>query len=101
MIIDGRTLVTGSFNFTRQAEIENAENLLILKGYIRPRHRLPQGFRQPQVHARQPEIKRVRPAHQEVNNSVCSGSAAVTSRASDSVEIPCFSDRRPVDKLGG
>ena len=33
MIIDGRTLVTGSFNFTHQAEIENAENLLILKGY--------------------------------------------------------------------
>ena len=31
MIIDKRTLITGSFNFTRQAEHENAENLLILK----------------------------------------------------------------------
>jgi phosphatidylserine/phosphatidylglycerophosphate/cardiolipin synthase-like enzyme len=32
MIIDGRTLITGSFNFTNQAEHENAENLLILRG---------------------------------------------------------------------
>jgi phosphatidylserine/phosphatidylglycerophosphate/cardiolipin synthase-like enzyme len=33
MIIDGRTLITGSFNFTHQAEAENAENLLVIKGY--------------------------------------------------------------------
>lgn len=32
IIIDRRTLLTGSFNFTRQAENENAENLLIIKG---------------------------------------------------------------------
>jgi hypothetical protein len=32
IIIDRCTLITGSFNFTRQAENENAENLLILKG---------------------------------------------------------------------
>ena len=32
MVIDGRTLITGSFNFTRQAENENAENLIVLKG---------------------------------------------------------------------
>ena len=31
MIIDRKTLLTGSFNFTRQAEHENAENLLILR----------------------------------------------------------------------
>jgi phosphatidylserine/phosphatidylglycerophosphate/cardiolipin synthase-like enzyme len=31
MIIDGATVVTGSFNFTRQAE-SNSENLLIIKG---------------------------------------------------------------------
>lgn len=30
MIIDGRTLITGSFNFTTAAEAHNAENLLIL-----------------------------------------------------------------------
>lgn len=33
MIIDQRTLVTGSFNFTNQAEHENAENLLVIKGH--------------------------------------------------------------------
>ena len=33
MIIDQRTIITGSFNFTRQAELENAENLLIIKGH--------------------------------------------------------------------
>jgi phosphatidylserine/phosphatidylglycerophosphate/cardiolipin synthase-like enzyme len=30
MVIDGRTVITGSFNFTRQAENSNAENLIIL-----------------------------------------------------------------------
>lgn len=31
MVIDGTTVVTGSFNFTKAAEEKNAENLLILK----------------------------------------------------------------------
>jgi len=31
MIIDGKTVVTGSFNFTNAAEYKNAENLLIIK----------------------------------------------------------------------
>ena len=30
MIIDGETVVTGSFNFTRAAEEKNAENLLVI-----------------------------------------------------------------------
>jgi phosphatidylserine/phosphatidylglycerophosphate/cardiolipin synthase-like enzyme len=33
MIVDRKTLITGSFNFTQQAELHNAENLLILKGH--------------------------------------------------------------------
>jgi phosphatidylserine/phosphatidylglycerophosphate/cardiolipin synthase-like enzyme len=33
MIIDRKVLVTGSFNFTNQAENQNAENLLIIKGH--------------------------------------------------------------------
>lgn len=32
LIVDNRTLVTGSFNFTRQSEEENAENLLVVQG---------------------------------------------------------------------
>jgi phosphatidylserine/phosphatidylglycerophosphate/cardiolipin synthase-like enzyme len=31
MVIDGGTVITGSFNFTRAAELKNAENLLILE----------------------------------------------------------------------
>jgi phosphatidylserine/phosphatidylglycerophosphate/cardiolipin synthase-like enzyme len=31
IVIDRRTVITGSFNFTRQAEHSNAENLLILR----------------------------------------------------------------------
>jgi phosphatidylserine/phosphatidylglycerophosphate/cardiolipin synthase-like enzyme len=30
MIIDGETVVTGSFNFTKAAEENNAENLLVI-----------------------------------------------------------------------
>ena len=31
MIIDQETVITGSFNFTRAAEDENAENLIIIR----------------------------------------------------------------------
>lgn len=31
MVIDGRTVITGSFNFTKAAESSNAENLLIIE----------------------------------------------------------------------
>jgi phosphatidylserine/phosphatidylglycerophosphate/cardiolipin synthase-like enzyme len=32
MVIDGETVITGSFNFTKAAEEKNAENLVILQG---------------------------------------------------------------------
>ena len=32
IIIDGRVLITGSFNFTEAGEWQNAENLLVIKG---------------------------------------------------------------------
>ena len=31
MVIDGRTIITGSFNFTESAEARNAENLLVIR----------------------------------------------------------------------
>ena len=31
MIIDGETVITGSFNFTKAAEENNAENLLVTR----------------------------------------------------------------------
>ena len=33
MVLDSRTVITGSFNFTFQAEHENAENLMILRNH--------------------------------------------------------------------
>jgi phosphatidylserine/phosphatidylglycerophosphate/cardiolipin synthase-like enzyme len=30
MVIDGETVITGSFNFTKAAEESNAENLLVI-----------------------------------------------------------------------
>lgn len=34
MVIDGETTMTGSFNFTAQAENSNAENLLVITGKL-------------------------------------------------------------------
>jgi phosphatidylserine/phosphatidylglycerophosphate/cardiolipin synthase-like enzyme len=31
MVIDGQTVITGSFNFTKEAETSNAENLLVIR----------------------------------------------------------------------
>jgi phosphatidylserine/phosphatidylglycerophosphate/cardiolipin synthase-like enzyme len=31
MIIDGETVITGSFNFTKAAEENNVENLLVIR----------------------------------------------------------------------
>ncbi|HVS36384.1 MAG TPA: phospholipase D family protein [Gemmataceae bacterium] len=64
MIIDHRTLITGSFNFTRQAEIENAENLLILKGYSELVSAYRTDFSNHKSHARKPEIKKGQTSHQ-------------------------------------
>jgi phosphatidylserine/phosphatidylglycerophosphate/cardiolipin synthase-like enzyme len=33
ILIDGTTILTGSFNFTREAETENAENLLVIQDH--------------------------------------------------------------------
>jgi phosphatidylserine/phosphatidylglycerophosphate/cardiolipin synthase-like enzyme len=52
MILDGRTLITGSFNFTHQAENENAENLLIIKGHPELVGAYRQNFHAHKEHAR-------------------------------------------------
>jgi phosphatidylserine/phosphatidylglycerophosphate/cardiolipin synthase-like enzyme len=57
MLIDGRTLITGSFNFTHQAEAENAENLLIIKGQPDLVHAYRQNFALHKGHARAAESK--------------------------------------------
>lgn len=57
MIIDGRTLLTGSFNFTHHAETDNAENLLVIKGQPALVHQYRQNFTSHKAHARAAEIK--------------------------------------------
>lgn len=32
MVVDGQTVITGSFNFTKAAEEKNAENVLVIRG---------------------------------------------------------------------
>jgi phosphatidylserine/phosphatidylglycerophosphate/cardiolipin synthase-like enzyme len=57
MIIDGRTLLTGSFNFTHQAESENAENLLVIKGLGELVKTYRQNFLTHKSHCQAPKIK--------------------------------------------
>jgi phosphatidylserine/phosphatidylglycerophosphate/cardiolipin synthase-like enzyme len=65
MIIDGHKVLTGSFNFTNQAERENAENLLVLEGQRELAQRYHANFLVHKGHARQPQVQpqpRVMPA---------------------------------------
>jgi phosphatidylserine/phosphatidylglycerophosphate/cardiolipin synthase-like enzyme len=62
MIVDSRTILTGSFNFTNQAENENAENLLVIKGHPELISSYRKDFSGHKAHARTPEVK-ARPAN--------------------------------------
>lgn len=53
IIIDRSTLITGSFNFTKAAEENNAENLLILKGNKTLVDRYIQNFKEHERHSEQ------------------------------------------------
>ena len=57
MLIDGTTVITGSFNFTHQAEAENAENLLILKGHPELVASYRKDIQLHKSHARSPQVK--------------------------------------------
>ena len=59
MVIDRTTVLTGSFNFTRQAEAENAENLLVLHRHRELIAAYVENFHLHRGHARPAE----RPAH--------------------------------------
>jgi phosphatidylserine/phosphatidylglycerophosphate/cardiolipin synthase-like enzyme len=60
MVIDSRTVLTGSFNFTGQAEKENAENLLILRGHPELVAEYRKNFHEHRSHAR-PVAKTLHP----------------------------------------
>ena len=57
IIIDGRTILTGSFNFTNQAEHENAENLVVIKGNPELVKAYRDNFRVHKEHARAADVK--------------------------------------------
>jgi phosphatidylserine/phosphatidylglycerophosphate/cardiolipin synthase-like enzyme len=57
MIIDNRTVLTGSFNFTQHAENDNAENLLVIKGHPELVRLYKENFRTHKEHARPAEVK--------------------------------------------
>ena len=57
MIIDKKTVITGSFNFTNQAENENAENLMIIKGHPELATWYRENFFKHREHAKPPQIK--------------------------------------------
>lgn len=57
IIIDGRTILTGSFNFTNQAEHDNAENLVVIKGHPQLVQAYRNNFHQHKEHARPAEPK--------------------------------------------
>lgn len=65
IIIDGRTLITGSFNFTQQAETENAENLMIIKGYRSLVKAYHQNFATHKAHAQAPGTRAAPAAHRK------------------------------------
>jgi phosphatidylserine/phosphatidylglycerophosphate/cardiolipin synthase-like enzyme len=57
MVIDNRTLLTGSFNFTHHAENDNAENLLVIKGHPEMVRMYKENFHTHKSHARPAEVK--------------------------------------------
>jgi phosphatidylserine/phosphatidylglycerophosphate/cardiolipin synthase-like enzyme len=59
MIIDQRVVVTGSFNFTHQAEGENAENLLLLTGHGELIRRYRDNFFHHKAHCKPAQIREV------------------------------------------
>src|SRR5262245_3498884 len=63
MLIDGHTVVTGSFNFTHQAEIENAENLLIIRRHRELARSYRQNFDAHKAHSQVPGTRAVPSPH--------------------------------------
>jgi phosphatidylserine/phosphatidylglycerophosphate/cardiolipin synthase-like enzyme len=57
MVLDSKTVVTGSFNFTNQAEEHNAENMLIFRHYPDLAAVYRQNFLAHKEHSREPDMK--------------------------------------------
>ena len=63
MVLDRHTVITGSFNFTHQAETENAENLLILRHHVALARTYQAQFVLHKAHCQAPKHKAAASAH--------------------------------------
>lgn len=63
MVIDQEIVITGSFNFTNQAETSNAENLLVIRGHQDAIRDYRRNFLYHQVHSRPAVLKPAVPFH--------------------------------------
>jgi phosphatidylserine/phosphatidylglycerophosphate/cardiolipin synthase-like enzyme len=63
MLLDGHTIVTGSFNFTHQAEQENAENLVVIKGHPELAAAYRKDFEAHKAHSQAPGAKAANGEH--------------------------------------
>jgi phosphatidylserine/phosphatidylglycerophosphate/cardiolipin synthase-like enzyme len=59
IIIDKNVVITGSFNFTNQAEHENAENLLIIKGHPQLPSLYRDNFFKHKAHCKKAQVREV------------------------------------------
>lgn len=57
IIIDQKTLITGSYNFTNQAETDNAENVVILKGQSEVTQAYRQNFLAHKLHSKPAQVR--------------------------------------------
>jgi phosphatidylserine/phosphatidylglycerophosphate/cardiolipin synthase-like enzyme len=63
LILDGKTILTGSFNFTNQAEHENAENLVIIQGHPELARSYRQNFLEHKAHSKPATRKSIATNH--------------------------------------
>ena len=61
IILDSKTVITGSFNFTHQAEAENAENLIVIEGHPELARAYRLNFLEHKAHAKPSERKKAKP----------------------------------------
>jgi phosphatidylserine/phosphatidylglycerophosphate/cardiolipin synthase-like enzyme len=57
IILDSAVIITGSFNFTHQAESENAENLVVIEGHPELARMYRQNFLEHKAHSKPPQRK--------------------------------------------
>jgi phosphatidylserine/phosphatidylglycerophosphate/cardiolipin synthase-like enzyme len=57
LIIDRNTVLTGSFSFTPQAETDNAENLLVLRGHPHVARLYAEAFSAHKAHGQVPKLR--------------------------------------------